>query len=99
VNKLKRLFPCFFYPHSPRLKPLLQVANSKGMSNIGSLLLTLQRITTSFGKVTMKEAENGSFRAAYWQIGDRLGRYCGFMANVRFPTAQHVGCIVDLLIL
>ena len=99
VNKMKRLFPRIFYPYLPRLKPPLQVTNSKGMSDNGSLLLTLQRITTSFGKVIIKELENGSCRAAYWQFGNRQDRYCGFMANVRFPTAQHVACIVDLLIL
>jgi hypothetical protein len=83
---MKRLFPRFFYPYLPRLKRPLQVTNSKGMSDNGSLLLTLQRITTSFGKVTIKGPENGCFRAAYWQIGNRQGRYCGFMANVRFPN-------------
>ena len=88
VNKMKRLFPRFFNPHLPRLKPPLQVTNSKGMSDIGSLLLTLQRITTSFGEATIKEPENGSFRAEYWQIGNRQGRYCGSMANVRFPNCS-----------
>src|SRR6266851_1226281 len=88
VDKMKRLSPRFFYPYPPRLKPPLQVTNSKGMSDIGSLLLTLQRITTSFGKVIIKELENGCFRAAYWQIGNRQGRYFGFMANVRFPNCS-----------
>jgi hypothetical protein len=74
-----------FYPYLPRSKPPLQVINSKGMSDFGSLLLTLQRTTTSSGRDTIKEPENGSLRAAYYQIGNRQGRCCGSMANVRFP--------------
>jgi hypothetical protein len=54
-----------FYPYLPRPKLPLQVINSKGMSDFGSLLLTLRRTTTSSGRDTIKEPGNGSLRAAY----------------------------------
>jgi hypothetical protein len=77
------VFP-LFYPYPPRPRPLFQVTNSKGISDTGSLLPILQRTTTSCGRDTIKEPENGSLRAAYYQIGNRQDRCCGSMANVRF---------------
>jgi hypothetical protein len=73
-----------FSPYPPRPKRPLQVTNCKGISDTGSLLPILQRTTTSCGRDTIKELENGSLRAAYYQIGNRQGRCCGFMANVRY---------------
>jgi len=54
-----------FYPYPPRPKPPLQVTNCKGISDTGCLLPILQRTTTSCGRDTIKEPENGSLRAAY----------------------------------
>jgi len=58
------VFP-FSNPNSLKPKLPLQVTNFKGMSDFGSLLLTLQRITTSFGKGTIRELQHGSLRATY----------------------------------
>ena len=36
--------------------------------------------------------QDGSSRAIRWQNGKRLGRFCGFMANVRLPNQRRMFC-------
>jgi len=56
---------CLFCPFFPEAEHTLQVIGCKETSSIGSLLRTLQRTMTSFGKRTMMEAQPGFLRAAY----------------------------------
>jgi hypothetical protein len=64
MNKMKRL--SFLYlPFVAETDRTSQVTNCKGMSNIGLLLLTHQRIMTSCGKHTTLELPHGSLRVTH----------------------------------
>jgi hypothetical protein len=64
TNKTQRLLSdvlSFF----PEAEHSLQVTSCKETSSIGSLLRTLRRTMTLFGKHTMKEPQPGFWRATY----------------------------------
>ena len=66
------------------------------MSEVGSPLLTHQKITTLLGEITTVELLSGLHRVTYLRIGKRMVPYCSSMVNVRdartclvAPTDDH----------
>ena len=90
MNKMKRLLFQFFVVFSSRTLQSLQVTSFKGRSDIGSLLQTLHRTTTSFGKHTIREQPLGSSRATYQRNGKRWDHCYGFTGNVNILISRPV---------